>query len=510
MSSRLQILVVTIFLSSLGIAVALYKGLALGIPFTPNETTSIYRLGAKISFKAKDEPIKISLAIPSNQNGIKILSQETASQGYGYNIATTEQGQRAEWTKRESTGQQSIFYSVDVVMDKNHHVKIPDELPSDKTEENLDEWDSQTRDAAEALLAEVHSHSADDYSFTAELLKRVNEEKSSQLLSLFKTKDSYNLEKIVYKLLRYKGIHVRIVNAITLEGNRQNMNLKPYLEVYDGKNWQLFSLKKGKVIKPKKLFIWQRGGVSLLDSFGTENAKVKFSISQRLVPIKEMVLEDSLAKKSMIIDLSLFALPTSEQNAFRHILLIPIGALVVVFMRIIIGLRTSGTFMPILLALAFMETKLVTGLILFVSIVGMGLIIRSYLSHLNLLLVARISSVVIVVIGIMSIFSIVSYKLGINEALTITFFPMIILAWTIERMSILWEEEGAKEVYMQGGGSLLVAVLAYFAMSNELVGYLSFNFSELLLVVLSIIILIGRYSGYRLFELIRFNPVKEF
>nr|MCH9740747.1 hypothetical protein [Campylobacterota bacterium] len=293
-------------------------------------------------------------------------------------------------------------------------------------------------------------------------------------------------------------------------GDRRNLNLKPYLEVYDGEKWQLFSLKKGKVVKPKKLFIWQRGGVSLLDSFGTKSAKVKFSITQRRVPTKEMVIEDASVKKPLLIDLSLFTLPSSEQNAFRHILLIPIGALVVVFMRIIIGLRTSGTFMPILLALAFMETKLVTGLILFVSIVGVGLIIRSYLSHLNLLLVARISSVVIVVIGIMSIFSIVSYKLGINEALTITFFPMIILAWTIERMSILWEEEGGKEVYIQGGGSLFVAVLAYFAMSSEMVAYLSFNFSELLLVVLSIIILMGRYSGYRVLELFRFNQVKEF
>lgn len=510
MSSRLQIAFFTILLSSIGIAVALYKGIVLGVPFTPDETTSIYRLGAKVNFKAKDEPVKVSLAIPSKQNGVKILSQETSSQGYGYNIATTKHGKRAEWTKREVTGQQSIFYSIDVVIDKNYKVKIPNELPSDKTEENLEEWNSQTRDAAKALLAEVYSHSADDYSFTAELLKRVNQEKSSQLVNLFNTKKRYPLEKIVYKLLRYQGIHVRIVNAIKLEGNRRNLHLKPYLEVYDGSNWQLFSLKKGKVVKPKRLFIWQRGGISLLDSFGTKEAKVTFSISKRVVPIKDMVLEDALTKKSILIDLSLFALPTSEQNAFRHILLIPIGALVVVFMRILIGLKTSGTFMPILLALAFMETQLLTGLILFVSIVGIGLVIRSYLSHLNLLLVARISSVVIVVIGIMSIFSIVSYKLGINEALTITFFPMIILAWTIERMSILWEEEGAKEVYVQGGGSLLVAILAYFAMSNELVAYLSFNFSELLLVILSIIILLGRYSGYRLLELIRFNPVKEF
>lgn len=91
--------------------------------------------------------------------------------------------------------------------------------------------------------------------------------------------------------------------------------------------------------------------------------------------------------------------------------------------------------------------------------------IRSYLSHLNLLLISRISAVIIVVIGIIGLFTLLSYKFGLSEGLTITFFPMIILAWTIERMSILWEEEGAKEVMVQGGGSLLVATLAYLAMS---------------------------------------------
>ena len=70
MSSRLQIIFFTLLLSSIGIGIALYKGLVLGIPFTPDETTSIYRLGAKISFTAKDEPIKISLALPSDQEGI--------------------------------------------------------------------------------------------------------------------------------------------------------------------------------------------------------------------------------------------------------------------------------------------------------------------------------------------------------------------------------------------------------------------------------------------------------
>ena len=86
---------------------------------------------------------------------------------------------------------------------------------------------------------------------------------------------------------------------------------------------------------------------------------------------------------------------------------------------------------------------------------------------------------------------------------------MIILAWTIERMSILWEEDGPKEVIIQGGGSLIVAVLAYFAMKNSTIAYITFNFPESLLIILALIILIGRYSGYRLSELYRFASMAD-
>ena len=193
---------------------------------------------------------------------------------------------------------------------------------------------------------------------------------------------------------------------------------------------------------------------------------------------------------------------------FKLIMLLPIGALVVVFMRVGIGVKTSGTFMPVLIALAFLQTELLPGILSFIIVVSIGLLIRTYLSALNLLLVARIAVLVILVIGLISLFSIVSYRLGLIEGLTITFFPMIILAWTIERMSIVWEEEGPREVLVQGSGSLFVAVLAYLLMNQALTRHLVFNFPELHLVVLALIMLLGRYTGYRLSELWRFATMK--
>ena len=83
----------------------------------------------------------------------------------------------------------------------------------------------------------------------------------------------------------------------------------------------------------------------------------------------------------------------------------------------------------------------------------------------------------------------------------------MIVAWTIERMSILWEEEGGQEVLIQGGGSLVVAVMAYLAMSAQIVEHLTFNFPELMLSLLGVILLLGKYTGFRLSELYRFRDL---
>jgi hypothetical protein len=151
----------------------------------------------------------------------------------------------------------------------------------------------------------------------------------------------------------------------------------------------------------------------------------------------------------------------------------------------------------------------VPGVLGFLAIVSIGLVIRSYLSHLNLLLVSRISAVVIVVIGIIVLFTMVAFRLGLTEALTITFFPMIIMAWTIERMSILWEEEGGKEVLVQGSGSLIVAIIAYLMMDNNLLRHWAFNFLGVHALIMAAVLLLGQYTGYRLLELRRFNPLSQ-
>jgi hypothetical protein len=148
---------------------------------------------------------------------------------------------------------------------------------------------------------------------------------------------------------------------------------------------------------------------------------------------------------------------------------------------------------------------LLWGMMLFCLLVGLGLVIRFYLEYLKLLLVPRLAAVLIIVIILMALVSMFSHKLGFDRGLSVALFPMVILAMTIERMSLVWEELGPAEALKQGFGSLIIAALGYLSMSSRFLGHLIFVFPELLLVVLAMTLLLGRYTGYRLTELWRFR-----
>lgn len=508
-SKKYHAIAIATIVASIGLFLLYYKVQILGMPFMPDETKPVYRIEAKITFEGKNKPVLVSMALPEKQEGMQIISEEASSSGYGFTKAKTPNGMRAEWAKRRVEGAQTLYYTFELVLaESSEKSKVKKEQPKQSKELLLD-IPVALQSAAKNLLKDVRWRSADPHSFTAQLIRDFSDKDPSQAVKILLAKSNISKQEMLYHMLRYEGLTVKKVNGLFIGDVRRNFKLTPLIEVLHKNKWQRYDLEEGKIEKDKKFFVWRKGGSSILDVTGAKKSKITFSVNKRQVPSRYLMENKNIVQNSAILDFSLFTLPVSEQNAFRHMLLVPFGALMVVFLRVFIGIRTSGTFMPILIALAFMETSLVTGLIMFIVIVGIGLVIRSYLSTLNLLLVARISAVVIVVIAIMSFMSILSFKLGIEEAMTITFFPMIILAWTIERMSILWEEEGFKEVFIQGGGSLFVAVCAYFVMSNPLVGHITFNFPEVLLVLLGMIILMGRYSGYRFTELLRFKSFTD-
>ena len=285
-------------------------------------------------------------------------------------------------------------------------------------------------------------------------------------------------------ILSLKKIPSRVVRGIFLNEQSRSSQAAQFLEVWCGNSWIMFKPSSGEEQKPKDFLVLQRSGKSLYEISGASNSSLRFSVTK--VPQGAASLNRIRADvigKQKLSDFSLFSLPASEQNVFKRLTLLPLAILFIVIARNIIGIQTMGTFMPV------------------------GLSIRFWLSKLNLLMVPRISAVVVVVILIMQAISIAGNLLKLPDFMSVTFFPLIIIAWTIERASTIWEEDGAGHTLKQLAASLITAVFSYLVLSNSYLQYLLYTFAELNLAILGIILLLGTYTGYRLTELLRFKSL---
>ena len=182
-----------------------------------------------------------------------------------------------------------------------------------------------------------------------------------------------------------------------------------------------------------------------------------------------------------------------------------IVVLVILILRNLGGLQTLGTFTPVLIALAFRETQIGFGIILFTLITALGLSLRSYLEHLKLQMLPRLSVVLTFVVVLIAVISLLSHKLGLERGLSVSLFPMVILTMTIERLSITWEERGGGHAFKVAVGTLIAASLAFMLMNIQELTYFIFTFPAVLLIMVGFMLAMGRYRGYRLTELFRFK-----
>jgi hypothetical protein len=84
----------------------------------------------------------------------------------------------------------------------------------------------------------------------------------------------------------------------------------------------------------------------------------------------------------------------------------------------------------------------------------------------------------------------------------------VILAMTIERFFVVIEETGVREALITSSGSAAVAVITYGIISWEPLQLTFFVYPELMAAVAAVQLLIGRYTGYRLSEFIRFRAFR--
>lgn len=491
-------------LAAAGLALFLYKTLALGFPVTPGAAAEAWTVQARFTVDARTGPVKATLQIPSHPPGFTILDENFISRGYGVTVIDDDGGGRAaQWAIRSAAGRQTLYYRAVVTAGGDAAPVAPPPTPRPPSLEE------PFRTATLTLVDRVREHSADAGSFAAELLRQLADPVPGQDVALLLSADrsAARRAQIAVGALAMVDIPARVDYALELVEEQHHALFVPWLEIWDGRRWLLFDPASGGSGRPEHLFVWWRGEAPLIEVLGASNPEVEISARQDLIGRLEAAERRAELRHSHVVEFSLLGLPIQTQSVYGVLLLIPVGAFVMVLLRNVVGLDTFGTFMPILIALAFRETRLGWGILLFTLVVALGLVVRFYLERLRLLLAPRLASVLILVLLILVSVSVLSHRLGLETGLSVALFPIVILTMSIERMSITWEERGPLEALREGFGTLVVAALAYTVMNLDLVRHLVFVFPELLLVLLAATILVGRYGGYRLLELVRFREL---
>jgi hypothetical protein len=359
------------------------------------------------------------------------------------------------------------------------------------------------------IVAEVREESAGTESFTASILSRMNHAGSDKNIELFRseTDEPRALVRLAQTLLAGAGIASLQIHGVMLHNEVQRAAVRTMLAVWDGEDWLLFDPGTGREGLPDGFMIWWRGDEPLAVVSGAQLMDVQISIKHSFENALDLAFKRVELNNSRIGKISILQLPVQTQSVYEVLLLVPFGIMVIVFLRNFVGFSSFGTFAPVLIALAFRETELFKGVLLFILIVSLGLFFRFYLERLRLLLVPRLAAVVTIVVLLMTTISIISNQLGAETGLSISLFPMVIISMVIERMSVVWEERGAATSIREGFGSLMMAALAFLAMSMDILAYWVTVFPEINLIVLGIIVASGRYTGFRVTELFRFRQL---
>ena len=496
--------VLAALLAVVGLSMFFFKWQVLGFPVRADLEKPVWTIESAIRFDSGPGTIKVQLHVPTLTPGFRMLNENSVSRGYGFSLNYGSGGREAQWTIRRADGEQTIYYRISVFEDDS--VDDSDTVPPFPPRPVINE---PLNTAVEVLVTDVRDRSADTASFTTELLRRLNDSSPDPNVELLLSgvDDNADFVGIATTLLAAARIPARVVHGLPLAGRQRHAELVPWLEVHDGDRWLYFNPATGEQNLPDRFFVWWRGSEPLLNVEGGSNVEADFAVQENHVDAVAIAESQAAQRDTSAIDFSLYSLPIQTQAVYGVILMIPIGALIMVLMRNIVGIDSFGTFMPVLIALAFRETRLLWGVIMFTLLVALGLSIRFLLERLRLLLVPRLSAVLIVVVLLMLLISLMSHRLGLETGLSVALFPMVIIAMTIERMSVVWEERGPTDAIRAGLGSLAIAVAAYVFMGMAWLEHLIFTFPELLLVVLALVVLAGRYTGYRLTELRRFRAL---
>jgi hypothetical protein len=309
--------------------------------------------------------------------------------------------------------------------------------------------------------------------------------------------------RLLVALLRNRGIPARLVSGITLSrGPEQRTHY--WVEAWAYGHWLPmcpFHGYFGRV--PPTYLVFGFGDRPLARGNRVKDLDCAFLV-ERVGP-GDAAAAGASPWRRLFSSLSLVLLPPAERRLVELLLLLPVAALIICVFRNLIGLSSFGLFAPALIGLAFHDLHSLPGILVFITILLIGWLMRRILDHYHLLQVPRVAVMLTLIMVVLIAAVVASNHWGAPVTRYISLFPVVILTGMVERFWTLETEDSTSASFKTLFQTMLIATVIALVLSRPVLVRTLFFYPEALGLVLAAQLLIGRYTGYRLSELFRFR-----
>jgi hypothetical protein len=189
------------------------------------------------------------------------------------------------------------------------------------------------------------------------------------------------------------------------------------------------------------------------------------------------------------------------------LLMFPIIATMIAFFRQVIGIKAFGIYTPSIIIFAFFSTGIKYGVVLFVSVILVGMAVRFLLRSFRILYLPRVAITLSIVALAMLLMLALGGSLQRTGLAAVSIFPLLIMITLVEKFIATQIEKGNKTAFYLALETLVISVIGYYLLKWGLLVDTVVAYPWVILLTIPVNIMLGKWTGLRISEYLRFKEI---
>lgn len=479
----------------------------------------VYKVNYNYFFKSGDDQTFVKTFIPQSNSRQRISKElvNTDSQLY-FKKQQEYDNQRAIWSTQDRGVYHTVGYEF-VFEGKDRNFTVPKNVNNiitpDQTYSNPSTNIQSDAPEIHELASQLKSGTNNDREVIRNVFNYVAAIPSAPIITLTdalttikQNRASCNgKSRLMVALARNLGYPARIKGGIILENSNKRTS-HVWVELWMNDTWIPFdALNTHFAYLPSNYLEIYQGDEFLI----TRTPGIQFDYTYEIkevnhIPFLNMNSEEISALSGITL-WKIIEAGIIPKNAMNLLLLLPLGGLIVAFLRNVVGIKTFGIFLPVLIAFSLIHTGFISGIVLFLTLILLVGFISYPFDKIGLLYTPKLVISLTIMVGLIIVATSIGLQFDIPWLTTLTFFPTIILTIAAERFSRATIEDGYRLAVDKLVQTLFATAICYGLLSWQALPSILIIFPEVILLVIAIAVLLGRYIGMRWIEFHRFKPL---